>query len=368
MSFNAFKVIDVFCNFFSTRKAATKLNFAVLLSNTMGKQIPENMRKLIIKLSTENKSYADISKITGIPRSTVGRIVKTFKSTGRKVARPRPGRTPKVSEQSRRLLGRLSKICPHLTARQLKSDWSMGHMVSIRTVQRYLQNMNLHGRRAAQKPCLNQGQRKARLKWCRDHSKNTLQDWQKICYSDETIIDLSAKKAQFVRRPPGSFLRYNARYLAKYVPKKSAKLMMWGCIWSSGHRVLVRVRGNMDSRQYGDILEQYVAPNVQDGFLFQQDNAPCHTSQFSRKTMENLGIALLPNWPARSPDLNIIENLWKMLKDRLEGAQYQNLDQLWNFVESQFYSIPDETIANLYLSIPKRVNSVISSRGYPTKY
>ena len=94
MSFNAFKVIDVFCKFFSTRKAATKLNFAVLLSNTMGKQIPENMRKLIIKLSTENKSYADISKITGIPRSTVGRIVKTFKSTGRKVARLKTGRSP----------------------------------------------------------------------------------------------------------------------------------------------------------------------------------------------------------------------------------------------------------------------------------
>ena len=41
---------------------------------------------------------------------------------------------------------------------------------------------------------------------------------------------------------------------------------------------------------------------------FQQDNAPCHTARSIKQYMEEKRLNLMP-WPARSPDLNPIENL-----------------------------------------------------------
>ena len=82
----------------------------------------------------------------------------------------------------------------------------------------------------------------------------------------------------------------------------------------------------MDSTQYSNILKDVLAPNIQDGFLLQQDNAPCHRSNQRKEVMKDLGIPLLPDWLARSPDLNIIEHIWKILKDAPEGLEFDHMD------------------------------------------
>lgn len=49
--------------------------------------------------------------------------------------------------------------------------------------------------------------------------------------------------------------------------------------------------------------------------VFQQDNATCHTSKKCRSS-SNDGVKVL-DWLGNSPDLNLIESLWSIVKKRL---------------------------------------------------
>ena len=59
---------------------------------------------------------------------------------------------------------------------------------------------------------------------------------------------------------------------------------------------------------------QKAFPN--DGGIFQQDLAPRHCSKKVKKYFIDNNIMVL-DWPGNSPDLNLIENLWALIKRRL---------------------------------------------------
>ncbi|GFY21739.1 transposable element Tcb1 transposase [Trichonephila clavipes] len=50
--------------------------------------------------------------------------------------------------------------------------------------------------------------------------------------------------------------------------------------------------------------------------IFQQDNARPHVARIVQRFFVNHQIELLP-WPAHSPDLSPIENMWSMVAQRL---------------------------------------------------
>jgi transposase len=57
---------------------------------------------------------------------------------------------------------------------------------------------------------------------------------------------------------------------------------------------------------------------LSDDFVFQQDNAPCHKSAYTRKFFEENGITVI-EWSAQSPDLNPIEHIWAYINPLTTG-------------------------------------------------
>jgi len=69
------------------------------------------------------------------------------------------------------------------------------------------------------------------------------------------------------------------------------------------------------------------------------------------------------DWPANSPDLNPIENLWQIIKDKFERRMPQIIEQLKQFLTEEWEAIPNKTVINLVQSIKNRCELVIEANG-----
>ena len=99
-------------------------------------------------------------------------------------------------------------------------------------------------------------------------------------------------------------------------------IMVWGCMGWNGVGMFAEIEGRIDSAQYVDILDQHMFQSIEDSeipadeAIFQQDNDPKHTTKMAQKWFSENQIKVL-DWPAQSPDLNLIKHLWNHLKKQL---------------------------------------------------
>lgn len=99
----------------------------------------------------------------------------------------------------------------------------------------------------------------------------------------------------------------------------------------------------MDATQYVEILQNimlsYAEYEMPLKLTFQQDNDPKHTSRLAKRWMEENNIDLMV-WPAQSPDLNPIENLWCDIKKEVFIAKPKNSNDLWSVIQEAWLKIP----------------------------
>ena len=68
--------------------------------------------------------------------------------------------------------------------------------------------------------------------------------------------------------------------------------------------------------------------------ILMEDGAPVHSSRIVANWRTQIGLQKL-QWPANSLDLNPIENLWKVCKDRVQNmTQPKSKDEMWNHINA----------------------------------
>lgn len=147
--------------------------------------------------------------------------------------------------------------------------------------------------------------------------------------------------------------------------------MVWAAFSWFGVGPICRVNGRMDQHLYRDILcntmKPFAVQHMPDPFIFMQDNDPKHTARSVKQWFSSENINVL-DWPAQSPDLNPIENLWADVEIALEKKVSKNAEELFQNVKEIWQSIPVERCQHLVASLPKRCKAVLEAKGYPTKY
>jgi hypothetical protein len=194
----------------------------------------------------------------------------------------------------------------------------------------------------------------------------TLEKWQKVDFSDESSIELHHNRQKYCRRPTGHCM--DPRFTQKTVKFGGGKRMVWGYIQYGGVREICRVEGNINSLKYQEILAASYIPTHKRGQILQQDGAPSHTSTSTSKFLKAKKIKVLQDWPAQSPDMNIIEDVSGRMKEEAWKMKPKNLNELWEVCKTAVYAIPVDFINKLYESLPNRMDAVLQAHGSHTRY
>lgn len=135
-------------------------------------------------------------------------------------------------------------------------------------------------------------------------------------------------------------------------------------------------RGGVTARVYKQVLEQHLPHILGFGAIFMHDNAPIHRAHIIRDWLHSKGIYVMV-WPPYSPNLNLIENLWALLKAQMY-CTYPELTVMNNNEESlqlliraaiaTWDDFGDEILTKLLDSMTRRVTAVLMANGWYTKY
>uniref|UniRef100_A0A8R1IDP4 Tc1-like transposase DDE domain-containing protein n=1 Tax=Caenorhabditis japonica TaxID=281687 RepID=A0A8R1IDP4_CAEJA len=235
---------------------------------------------------------------------------------------------------------------------------------SRRTIRRRLQVAGLHGRRPVKKPFVSLKNRKARVEWAKQHLSWGPREWANHIWSDESKFKLFGT---------GWYSMDSTSYwlqICSSVPMSDGKngggsVVVWGCFSDTFMGPLKRIVGTMDRYVYEDILENTMRPwtraNLGRSWVFQQDNDPKHTSGHVANWFRCRRVDLL-EWPSQSPDLNLIEHMWKELERRLNGIRASNANQKFAQLEAAWKSIPMTVVQTLLDSMPRRCHAVIDAK------
>lgn len=147
-------------------------------------------------------------------------------------------------------------------------------------------------------------------------------------------------------------------------------IMVWGMTMSNGLIAVKILEGKQDSEKYIRLFKDFAVPiinlNNHEGYHVIQDNCPIHVSKKFQLYSETQTFQVL-KWPARSPDLNIMENVWKMISDILYDdcqpkSKHELVHRLHNAV-LEINSHKRSIIIDLYRNFRYRLPKVLICKG-----
>ena len=119
----------------------------------------------------------------------------------------------------------------------------------------------------------------------------------------------------------------------------------------------------LTGRTYITRCLQKIASDMKFPRIYQHDGAKCHTALCIRRYLASKGISQLSDWPSHSPDLNVIEQLWALLNQRISEKRPTTQQQLEQAVRDVWNQLDQRMINKYVLSFKSKLEACLRKRG-----
>lgn len=317
---------------------------------------------LIKEKLDQDMTVQQISKLLNISRNTVYKVRNDIPNKKRGVKNGVP--MPKIINQIKNSVSMMRKYNKKVTAANIKSSIQTNY--SKRRIQQILKECpTFKYGNIKRKIILDSNQRENRLKIIKSWFVEGV-NFKSVIFTDE---------ARFSLQGPDNFQTWQLHdnkneEFRNMQPFKGGSIMVFGAIGYDGTFLLRKVDGILNGQKYLNMLKDDIIPELngifQTNYIYQQDNARPHTCKKVKEFFEQENIPLL-QWPSHSPDISIIENIWKTLKDLTYDSQgFKNKEDLWIKIQVAKEKIELEKkdmIKNLYDTYVSRILSIIENKG-----
>ncbi|KAJ5743349.1 transposase [Penicillium manginii] len=350
-----------------------------------GGELSSEARAAIIYAHECGVSPTKMAAEFNVARSTIYSTIKRFREHQTLKSLPRSG-APKVYRYSTiKYTCLLARREPWLSLSELSAR--IPSHPSRSTIKRFLRSKFLQRYRARRCIPISRENARKRVQFCRNwRTERYNSQLQSFIFSDECSVQrIPNLNGQYITRLRGEAYRQGMVQVKVHV--KDICQMVWAGIWLGGRTKLVVMErdfsegqrghgGGYTTKSYLKALEEGFIEHYEPGTIFQQDNAKIHRSYVAQRWFERHGIHVM-EWPPRSPDLNPIEPVWRMLKRKLYEL-YPNLlhfgtsEADWKLFReciSEAWDVLDQNkIDSIIRSMPQRVSETRKARGYYTRF
>jgi transposase len=236
-----------------------------------------------------------------------------------------------------------------------------------------------YGRRIRmRKPPLSEKNRRERLAWAEEHVLWTDDQWDEICWSDETWCPPGPySRRQFCTHKIGPSELFHPDCI-RHKWQRKIGWMFWGCIsgkYGKGPGLFWEKEWkSITSLSYCEhtfpVVWNYIYVDGHLELKFQQDGGPGHNSKYSLVYMADRGVIPI-FWPAFSPDLSPIETVWKRIKDilsQIDPEVHRSYSRLREAVIKAWNTVTDAEVKDMIHTMHQRCLDVIDAHGMYTKW
>ncbi|QRW21149.1 Transposable element Tcb2 transposase [Rhizoctonia solani] len=339
----------------------------------MPKAFSQDTLNLVLSLLDSDKTHAQIIKKTGVLSAYITKVTRKHRPH---LARSKGGCPRKLNPTAVRYAVQLVTNGNKVSTRKAAITLSAlsGESIHRDTVRHALLEAGLRAVKKTQKPKLTPKHIKERIAFARAHKDWTVADWKQVLWSDKTTITrLWSDGVYWGWARPGEKL--SDRLITPALSHGGGSFMFWGCMGWPGTGYGCKVEGSFNKEVYEEILGDEFTRSLKHlgmkarEVIYMHDNARPHKAKAPTKWLKNHGVECL-EWPANSPDLNPIENLWAELKRRL--GEYEEVPngmlELWERVQVVWDEFAPEYCQKLIETMPRRMAMVLERKGKSIPY